>query len=151
MDPLLHKQRDISPECSTGPSAEHSPTLFPQTCPFCEKQHGRFHAPYKALKGPDDATAVPKCFLCFLLIHRKVGHSSTFASDRTQMFLLRSGRPERGLKGLVEGRQEVARFSLQKIPLAIFSPFCFMRGSVELATFLVLIGRARPRFFSTKS
>lgn len=39
----------------------------------------------------------------------------------------------------------------QKIPLAIFSPFCFMRGSVELATFLARTGRPKPRFFSTKS
>lgn len=39
----------------------------------------------------------------------------------------------------------------QKIPLAIFNPFCFMRGSVELATFLARTGRPKPRFFSTKS
>lgn len=111
-----------------------------------------------------------KAFLCVLIIHRKAAWSFSplaiassfrpnqnsdtsgeFPSGRreTQTFPLRSGE-QRGFRG-VEGGGRKVRPSPQKIPFAIFSPFCFMRGSVELATFFARTGRARPRFFSTKS
>lgn len=58
--------------------------------------------------------------------------------------------------GLKPQRRLVLRLRLfpggvQKMPFAIFSPFCFIRGRVELATALARTGRIEPRFFSTKS
>lgn len=81
-----------------------------------------------------------KVLLCFLLIHRKVGHFSPLASlskpklryfrlvcqlrqTRTQMFLLRSWRPER-VKG-AEGRQEVVRRFSSENPFGDFQSLLF--------------------------
>ena len=37
------------------------------------------------------------------------------------------------------------------MPLAILSPFCFMRGRVELAACLTFVPLVKVRFFRTKS
>lgn len=39
----------------------------------------------------------------------------------------------------------------QKMPLAILSPFCFIRGRVELAPCLTFVPLPKARFFRTKS
>lgn len=39
----------------------------------------------------------------------------------------------------------------QKMPLAILSPFCFIRGRVELAPCFTLAPLVKVRFFRTKS
>lgn len=41
--------------------------------------------------------------------------------------------------------------SVQKMPLAILRPFCFIRGRVELEPCLIFTALEKPRFFSTKS
>lgn len=104
----------------------------------------------------------PLLFL-FLLIHRKAASSQLIRllspkaqkppNTHVKVSLQRKCFPLRNTEwrwwwGGVRGSRVQ---SPQKIPLAIFNPFCFMRGSVELATVLARIGRARPRFFSTKS
>ena len=116
-------------------------------------------------QGPDDTPAVTKCKGApllsadpqkgYVVIH--LISSGITVQTKTQIlvwpsaekFLLSKRRPERVQR--VGGRQESGGVPPQKIPLAIFNPFCFMRGSVELATFLARTGRPKPRFFSTKS
>lgn len=149
-------------------------SLFPHKCGLSSSVRsgppsGRFpRKPAQPFNVPMTQQALTKCkkFSSALsLIHRKVASSQLLrlpspdaktqtlqVSPPAEMVFLRGRRTEGG--GVV-GRQEaaaaVAARLPQKIPLAIFNPFCFMRGSVELATVLARIGRARPRFFSTKS
>lgn len=124
-----------------------------------------FRGPAASFPATDSASTrlwlSAKVLLCFLLIHRKAAWSLLLwhlkSVSKPKLKILQVSFPsgdQRGLKGSWGGWRKGGRkrcISPQKIPFAIFSPFCFMRGSVELATFLARTGRARPRFFSTKS
>lgn len=62
-----------------------------------------------------------------------------------------TGSDIRGRTDGITDKGHGSALRIQKIPLAIFRPFCFIRGSVELDTCLLRPALGKPLFFRTKS